>query len=329
MEIRNIQKTGGSSYTITLPKDWVKKLSLSGKSQLEIFSQRKGQLFIRPHAEIATPKISFFIDNLSSEQIVREIIAYYLSGVSEITAHTSGSVTYEQRSLVREISYKLIGFELFDESSNKLTIRNVSSNTVAVSEYVNKMMKIIESMYEDMEEMLFANNKKFARDIVERDVEVDRIQLAITREFNALLYSLLPEENSELSLPERHYYEHVAIRLERIADHIVRIANTYLQLKENDQLILSKPEKDGVTRIHKHLIECDYIVSALSKRRAHQLLDLYDPISKNEFINKKIINKSSINILIEDSIERIRSYIKNIAEETIDYAAIKQIQPYA
>jgi phosphate uptake regulator len=38
-------------------------------------------------------------------------------------------------------------------------------------------------------------------------------------------------------------------------------------------------------------------------------------------------NTLSLNILIEDSIERIRSYIKNIAEETIDYSVVKQIQP--
>jgi phosphate uptake regulator len=321
MEIRNIQKTGGSSYTITLPKDWIKGLNLSEKSQLEIFFQKKGQLIIRPHMQHLTPKASVIIDHMQSEQMIREIIALYLSGVSEISVHTTESFTYEQRVLVRELSYKLIGFELFDENSNVLIIKNVSNSTIPVSEYANKMMKITESMYQDMQTMLFSNNKKYAKDIVERDVEVDRIQLAIAREFNALLCNLLPQESSNFSLSERNYYQHVAIRLERIADHVVRIAYTILQLKEKDQ-------KDRITKIHKHLIDCDYIISNLDKRRAHQLLEAYDLVSKNEFINKKILNTSSLNILIEDSIERIRSYIKNIAEETIDYSAIKQIQPF-
>lgn len=328
MEIRNIQKTGGSSYTITLPKDWIKGLNLSEKSQLEIFFQKKGQLIIRPHMQHLTPKASVIIDHMQSEQMIREIIALYLSGVSEISVHTTESFTYEQRVLVRELSYKLIGFELFDENSNVLIIKNVSNSTIPVSEYANKMMKITESMYQDMQTMLFSNNKKYAKDIVERDVEVDRIQLAIAREFNALLCNLLPQESSNFSLSERNYYQHVAIRLERIADHVVRIAYTILQLKEKDQITLTKPEKDRITKIHKHLIDCDYIISNLDKRRAHQLLEAYDLVSKNEFINKKILNTSSLNILIEDSIERIRSYIKNIAEETIDYSAIKQIQPF-
>lgn len=37
------------------------------------------------------------------------------------------------------------------------------------------------------------------------------------------------------------------------------------------------------------------------------------------------MNQNSINILIEDSLERIRSYIANIAEETIDYCNILEL----
>jgi len=328
MEIRNIQKTGGSSYTITLPKEWIKNQGLSEKNQLEMFSQKNGQLHIRPHKQNVPSKTSIIIDHLSHVQIIREIIAFYLSGVSEISVHVSESFTYEQRSLIREVSYKLIGFELFDEDSKKLTIKNVSNNTIPVSEYVNKMIKIVESMYQDMESMLFLNNKKLAKDIVGRDVEVDRIQLAIAREFNALLHALLPEESSNLTLSERHYYVLVAIRLERIADHIAKIADSFLQLKEKGQFCLIKPEKDIITRVHKDLIECGHIIGDLDKRRAHQLLDIYDPVGKNGFINKKVVNKFTINIVIEDSLIRIKSYIKNIAEETINYSAINQMQPF-
>ena len=70
------------------------------------------------------------------------------------------------------------------------------------------------------------------------------------------------------------------------------------------------------------------MIKNLDKRKAHELLDYFDTFNKNDFINKTIINKSSINILIEDSIERIRSYIANIAEETINYYAIKQLQSH-
>lgn len=65
------------------------------------------------------------------------------------------------------------------------------------------------------------------------------------------------------------------------------------------------------------------MIKYIDKRRAHEILDMYDSINKNDFINKKISEKPSSNILLEDSIERIRSYIANIAEETINYYAVK------
>ncbi|MCL5435026.1 MAG: AbrB/MazE/SpoVT family DNA-binding domain-containing protein [Patescibacteria group bacterium] len=327
MELRNIQKTGGSSYNITLPKSWIKSLRLTEKDSVEIFFQNKHQLGIRPHIPHTLPTATLIIDHLSKEQVVREIIAHYLSGVSEISIQTN-TMTYEVRSLVRTVSHKLVGFEIFDTTGNKITLKNVSTNTVPVKDYAVKMTNIISSMYEDIEIALLTNNKMLARDIVDRDVEVDRIELIMIRQLNILLYSLFPTETSDLFLLERHYYEHIAIRLERIADHVVRIANTFLQLKEKDSLTLTKPEKDRIKKIHKYFLACSEIIANLDKRKAHELLDNFESIDKNDFINKKINNKASMNILIEDSVERIRSYIANIAEETIDYFAIKKIQPF-
>ena len=327
MEIRNLQKTGGSSYNITLPKQWIKSLKLTEKDQLEIFHQNKHQLGIRPHKTSQLTSATLFINNLSNDQISREIIAYYLSGISEINIQTN-TMSYELRSLIRNISSKLVGFEIFDSTGNNIILKNVSTNTVPVSDYAIKMTNIISSMYEDMQTALLTNNKVLARDIVDRDVEVDRIELVMIRQLNILLYSLFPNGISDIYLLERHYYEHVAIRLERIADHIVRISNTFLQLKEKDFLMLAKPDKDRISKIYKYLLSCNEMIKNLDKKKAHELLDYFESINKNDFINKTIVNKSSINILIEDSIERIRSYIANIAEETINYNAIKQIQSY-
>ena len=107
MEIRNLQKTGGSSYNITLPKQWIKSLKLTEKNQLEIFYQNNHQLGIRPHKSNNLSSAVLFINNLSSEQISREIIAYYLSGVSEINIQTN-TMSYELRSLIRNVSNKLV-----------------------------------------------------------------------------------------------------------------------------------------------------------------------------------------------------------------------------
>ncbi len=327
MEIRNLQKTGGASYTIILPKDWVKSLNLNEKDKVEIFKQKKDQLAIRPQREKRELSSTIYVDSYSKERILREIIALYLSGVMEINVR-SQMYSNELRSTIREVSYKLAGFEIFDTTSNNLILKNVAENRISVVEYIGKMIRIINSMYADMENVLFENDKLLAKDIIDRDVEVDRIELITIREFNILLNSLYPSENSDIFLLEKHYYEHVAIRLERIADHIVRIAMTTLQLNKSEKIVLTKSEKDRIKRVHRYLDQANLIIQNLDRLKAHDLLDELDHINKNAFINKEISKKSSINILIEDSIERIRSYISNIAEETINYDSIKRSIAY-
>lgn len=327
METRTIQKTGGASYTITLPKEWIKKLGLSEKDKLEIFQQKKNQLGIRPHTQRQLPKSSIFINRLNNKQIAREIIALYLTGINEINLYAE-PITYEQRALVRDLSYLLIGFELFDVTTNSMIFKNVSNNVISTAEYISKMITIMLSMFADMQTAVLTNNKALARDVIERDIEIDRIQLIISRKFNIVLYTLLPIEDSDSNLAQTHCYEHIAIRLERISDHIVRMASAVTNPQINSSLILTKPEKDRISKLFKYLKICAEMVNNLDKRKANDVFEFYDSFGKSIFDKDTVANKTSSNIIIDDSIGRIRSYMKNIAEETLNYFAAKNIDVF-
>ncbi len=326
MEIRNIQKTGGASYTITLPKDWIKKHNLSEKSEVQVFLQKRDLLGIRPHKTQILPKSSIILNTQNPKQITREVIALYVSGVNEIEI-IANPISYEQRSLIREISNRLLGFELFDATTNSMVLKNVANNLISASEYISKMSKITLSMYEDMQKAILLNDKSLARDVVERDLEVDRIQLIITRKFNALLYTVDPTENSDTSLAQTHCYEHIAIRIERIADHTLRIANTLLGLGPQNKILLKKPEKDRMSAIFKYLKLTFEMVNSLDKIKAREVFDFCDSFDRSLFDGKKMVNVASANIIIDDSVGRIKSYMKNIAEETMNYFAAKNIEP--
>ena len=323
MEMRGLQKTGGSSYLVTLPKQWVLGHSLANKGIVEIYSHPSGQLILRPHLTQQSQSAVLTIDYLSDARIEREMIGLYVAGVESILVEAR-SITYEQRALIRSVSYKLIGFELFDETSQRMTLKNVSNSTVAPAEYVNRILGIVRAMYEDIQLVMRTGDKRLARDIIERDVEVDRIHLVILRQFNQMLQKLVGFGQNELSLFDLHYYEIVSLRLERIADHIVRIAQTISLLREKEKVVLNKFEHANVVQLVEYLNILEKTISSLDKQQAHKLIDMYDSRKKNDFLSQRIIHRSSLNILIEDSIERIRGYISNIAEETINYSHLKE-----
>ena len=46
MDIRKVQVTGGSSYIITLPKEWIEKLHVQKNDPLGLISQPDGTLLV-------------------------------------------------------------------------------------------------------------------------------------------------------------------------------------------------------------------------------------------------------------------------------------------
>jgi phosphate uptake regulator len=324
METRNIQKTGGSSFTITLPKSWVVQNKLEHSGVVEIHTRNSVQLVIQPNQLVHNHASNLAIDYLSDIHIIRELIGMYISGADEIVV-TARSISYEQRSIIRTTSFKLIGFELFEESSSRIVLKNVANPTITAPEYLKKMYAIINSMFSDIVRTVETSDRRLAKDIIDRDVEVDRIHLVILRQFNSKLNTMVSDKPNDLPIVELQFYELAALRLERIADHIVRIALMISMLKDKEKIVLNKFEHADLVRITEYLDALPKIIFTLDKRAAHAVLDIYDSRKKNEFINRTITNTPSINILIQDSIERLRSYVSNIAEETINYVNMQNV----
>jgi len=324
METRSIQKTGGSSFSLTLPKSWVVKNGLEDTGIVEIYDNNTNQLIIQPQKLNNVYSANLVIDHLPDSHIIRELIGIYISGADEI-AITAKTISYKQRSLIRSISHKLIGFELVEESSERIFIKNVANSTIDITEYLKQMIGIIQSMFSDIIKTINTSDCNLALDIIERDIEVDRIHLAILRQFNIVLTNAGSNNLINLTTADLHFYELAGIRLERIADHIVRIALMISVLKNKDKIVLNKNEYSDLIQIQEYINNFPDIILNLDKQLSHKFLDKYESKIKNEFIKQSTIKKSSTNILIQDSIERISSYIANIAEETINHINTKNL----
>lgn len=322
MNTRNIQYTGGSSYTVTLPKKWIIEQGVDASKELFFTEFPTGELLILPKKPARIRSARLDISYIKKEQIKRELIGLFVSGIDEIDI-TSLSITTEERTFIRHISHKLFGFEIFEETNRRILMKNTATTIISAEEYCKKMLKQIITMYTDLLLAVATTDKKLARDILLRDQEIDRIHLVILRQFSTILYSHLPQTDAHLSASDLRFYEHVAIRMERLADHIVRMARTVLMLKNGQHIQLNKFEMARMKKLVKYFSLLETVLFPLHIRNAHMLLDLFETQPKHSYLNHKMITISSINILIEDSMDRIRSYIANIAEETINYSYIK------
>ena len=323
MEIRKLQLTGGSSLAITLPKKWVDHFGLKSKDTVLIYSQKSGVLIIQPtRHKKRLLKTVLKIDGFTKDMLTRELIAHYISGSDEITI-SGQRITHDQRNRIREVSHSLIGYEIIDESSEEVFIKNIFDATkFPIIQSVEKMFVIAKSMFNDAIKAIAQNNKPLARDVIDRDFEIDKLQLAIMRQFYTLIQGRFYDEEMGLSQVDLNYYENVATQLERIADHAVKIAKAVITADKKLESLVSSHIKNIAKKVLPLLEYSEEMVQKLDKISAHKILSKNPEIKSILSVDKAV--KSFEEMIVTDSLDRLRGYVMNIAEITIDQAITKE-----
>ncbi len=327
MDVRRLQKTGGASLVVTLPKKWITSNNLHDKDAVEMSIDRELGLVIKPiSVKRSLLQSSLSIEGLSSAMLTRELIGHYVSGVDEIIIH-SKKILPEQRTKIRSLCGILLGFELLDESSEKIVLKNVFDPTkFSMSQNIEKMFLITTSMLEDAYKALTQHDQVLATDVINRDAEIDKFQIAITRQLYACVRKKVSLHDLGLTELDLFFYQNIATQLERIADHAEKIAKT-----AGVSDITGTPIRISVvviTTLTHLLYACQEMITTLDIDVAHKILDNSRGIENQ--IYSKITRKHKASLawdVLEDSLDRIRGYIMNMAEITIDQAILKIDSP--
>jgi len=81
-------------------------------------------------------------------------------------------------------------------------------------------------MFGDAMKALTSKDIALAQDVIGRDLEVDKLNFIIIRQFHSLITGKTSDEATGLGLVDCNYYSFVAAQIERIADHTIKIART-------------------------------------------------------------------------------------------------------
>ncbi len=323
MEKRSIQSTGGASFTITLPKEWIIKNNIKQKDNVNVYVKPTGSLVIQPPTalERKTKKI-IWTDKLNDEEIKRELIALYILGVDEV--EVKGKViNQESRLEIKKAVQLLAGFEIIEESSKNIILKNLFNlEKFSVHEGIEKMFIMAFSMFDDAVKAFIANDKAVAVDIKERDFEVDKFFFLVLRQYHSLINEIVSEEDLGLDLKDAHYFENVARQLERIADHAVKISQQVIWGKVNKNKDLNSLIQKTSKKILFFLKEAMKFTKKIDKERSHNTLNKIKNTNKDtKLLLEKIIQTNCTEaVTVVDSLIRLRRYISNMAELTIDRA---------
>ena len=327
---RKIQLTGKSTYTISLPRDWITRLNLEQGEELSILEQNDGTLLLSKDilASNKEKEIVIEIDSIGEISLLEKIIiSKYLAGYSKIILKSKTDIPPKISKAISTTVANLIGSEIISEGFKEVEIRDLAIHgEFPIDKALRRAHLIARNMQISSIEAFNNTDKDSAKDIFEREESVDRLYFLIRREIVSALEnpSILKEMN--MKPQEVLYIYPVAKSLEKIADHCESIAESCIALEEKATIsektraYLMEYSTKAV-EIHTHAIQ-----SFLSKKinLAFKAIKVYEKLHE-KLEQKKLKRERSTEFeteiqiqLVERNLDRICGYGLDIAEMAID-----------
>lgn len=322
METRKVQRTGKSTYIVSLPKNWASKNGLESGSVVYILQGDNGALMLMANRSEKDLSIKLDIGEKAGEPLIRDIIACYVAGYRTIEV-SSTRLSAEQKKDLHNIVNKLIGPEILEETMSKVLIQDLlSSEELEVERALRRMKTVVKSMMQDSIEALVDGKSELAQDVVLRDNDVDRLNLLISRQFTDILRSRSIRQEAVNSITVFNYMQ-AALNLERIADHAAEIAKMVgeanCKLSDGISKEISKLEP-----VFGSLI--DESMQALIHGDSNKANEVIEKIKEAQRCSHMMANTSQVRdkgemlvrLIVAGGLERMLDYIMNICELTIN-----------
>ena len=324
-----MQVTGGSTYTVSIPKTWATDNGVEAGTEIE-FHPDGDSLFLTPRSEAERTRGTLDVSNLTERALTRAVTTMYVSGFDVIELE-GAEITTEQRSTVRESVQSLVGLEVLEETRDRVVIRDLlDSSELSIHNAVTRMRLISLSMLEDAITALSEHDHDIANDVISRDDDLDRLWLVVSRIFRSTLRT--PKAAEELGLPREECFDYhsSARQLERIGDHATKIAHLTLNIDEP----LPGDVVEAVSELHGDAVEViDTAMDALfaddndeATRLANEARTGVRAIDErvraiDELLRDLDPARAQLLGLVVDSVLRSADYGGNIAETALQEAA--------
>ena len=328
METRKVQVTGGSTFTVSIPKGWATENGIEAGNRVE-FHPEGDSLLLSPRTGDETVEGTVEIDELEGSELTRTVFTLYVSGFDVINLEAM-RVTASQRRTVRDATQGLVGLEVIEETGDRVVLQDLlDSSELSIHNAITRMRLVSTTMLDDAVTALTDNDDDLAADVIERDDDVDRLWLMISRVFRSALRN--PSTAADIGLPRETCFDYhsSARQLERVADHAAKIGHLTLELDD-----VPDDVTDSLTDLHEEaadilemamdaLLEDDGSTATALANEARERVRNIDRFTRavDDLIRDMDAQRAQHLSLIVDSLSRSADYGGNIAETALQKAA--------
>jgi phosphate uptake regulator len=321
---RSVQVTGGTTFFVTLPKSWATEMGVEAQSTVTLIPTDSGGLLLLPERRPEVNACELKLEEWTYERVQRELFARYIMGYDVIRV-LGDPIGPEKRRMVREIAQSLVGLEILEETQDLVVLTSVlKTEDFPAHRSLERVFDMALSMLSDAVSAFATRDEELARDVVERDSDVDRLVLLVERQFSLFLRDLAILDGAQLTKIQFLYYHNVAKQLERVADHAAKISQATLALSASlegelpEQLrAAAKASQAVLTEAMRSFLDRDSEAAneVLAQRQGEG-----DELFEMELVRAPELpadDARPLSIAL-DSCLRIREYAYNIAECALD-----------
>jgi len=338
MEIRRVQVTGGASFVVTLPKDWIGEQGIKKNDPLGLIAQTDGTLLVttqiteEPLQRIKEIDCSTIADPAF---LFRLLIGTYITGFTVIRLTSKQRFSPFVRTVVRDFSQMTIGQEVVEETESVIAIKDLlNPSEMPFENTIKRMFVIVKTMHEDAITTLETHDKALADNVIARDMDVDRLNWLIARQTNMILQNASLSRKMGISTSMAMHYYMLSRIVERIGDHAVRIAENTTQISDGelDKKILAAIKKasslsmENFDRSIISFFNADMKDANRNIESIHALETICGDID-NMALKQKTLVAIHVGYIVE-SVRRAGEYSGDISETVINLLMEKEGAPY-
>ena len=331
-EQRKLQITGGSTYIISLPKEWITKNQLKKGSSMILREEEDGSLSVQASRfEKKEKQDEAFIrvaPNENPDAVMRKAISAYLIGFNVLHVRGIGQnlLTSKVRNHLKNFTRNyLVGTEIVIDTPNELTLQVLLNYPeLTVQSALSRMAIIAASMHKEAISAFKNLEYTMAKSVIETDREVNRFGLYVVRLLKLAVVNSRMVKEIGLDSPRTCIgYRLIAKSVERTADHATKIAEKVVLLKSNANGELLK-KIEYLSGLAISMFESS--VEALFKRDYNLAESVIEKLSQVHKLEREaVLSSKEANIeenanlrLLIESVRRTAEYASDISEVVLN-----------
>lgn len=331
METRKVQISGGTTYTVSLPKSWAQEHGIGAGSVLSLHPNDDGSLLVEATRDRSVENRTTTVDVATdADDIVRQRIhALHAVGFDTVTLRDRTGHTAERRGVVQDTVSKLSGFELLEAGDTRIRLTNlIDAENVDVRKSALRLRLVMLGMHRDAMTAVLDEDATLAQRVVDRDSEADKLFAMVTRHFRRALTNLHEVEKLAYGRDELFEYYYACRQFERVADHAEKIAQFTLN---PDVTVPDRFEErlDSLASRSRKVVDnaADVILADAGIESAHTALTERDAMTDElQALDRDLYGhddpaEAYVVGLLVDSIRRTAEYGANVASIALQQVA--------